>query len=69
MQTAARPWTNKKPKRRPRHYDEGATANPQVRIQSAPIPRYPVIPAQTTTSLFSSEQSQQVSQATADILG
>ncbi|XP_065927506.1 uncharacterized protein [Magallana gigas] len=61
----AQPTTRSK--RQPRHHHGAVAANPQA--QSAPISIDPVAPAQTTTSLFSSEQLQQVSQAVADILG
>lgn len=61
----AQPTTRSK--RQPRHHHGTVAANPQA--QSAPIPIDPVAPAQTTTSLLSSEQLQQVSQAMADILG
>lgn len=61
----AQPTTRSK--RQPRHHHGAVAANPQA--QSAPISIDPVAPAQTTTSLLSSEQLQQVSQAVADILG
>lgn len=55
----AQPTTRSK--RQPRHHHGAVAANP--------ISIDPVAPAQTTTSLLSSEQLQQVSQAVADILG